>query len=120
MSTKKSARFITLAAGAEMRLQLDPDIYDTDTTLILGISTTLPANAKVVPVTVRQAANSSSASFIRCRVSKGAVGSESEEFRVVKLLCEASKRATAITALEGKTLQLGGAVTSSWTIRSVS
>jgi len=103
-----------------MRLQLDPDIYDADTTLMLGISTEPPANAKIVSVTVRQAANSSSASFIRCRVSKGPVGSETEEFRIVKLLCEQSKRAAAIAALPNKTLKLGGAVTSLWTIRSAS
>ena len=118
MSTKKEARYITLAAGAEMRLQLDPDIYDADTTLILGITSTVAPNAKVVGVTVKQAAQSSGAGLLRCRVSKGT--GETEEFRIVKLLCEASRLDTAKTALVEKILKLGGAVTSNWKIKSVS
>ena len=118
MSTKKEARFITLAAGAEMRLQLDPDIYDAPTTLILGITSVLSGGAKVVPVTVRQASNSSAAGILRCRVSKGS--GDTEEFRVVRLLCETSKLDTAKTALVGQTLKLGGAVVSNWTVKSVS
>ncbi|WP_055077665.1 hypothetical protein [Pseudanabaena sp. 'Roaring Creek'] len=118
MSTKKEPRYIEIVTGAEMKLSLDPDIYNSEITLILGVSSAAPAaTAKIVPLTLKQAGASTAASILDCTVEKG-TGTDTES-RVVQLIAKADNVAAAKTALIDKTLALGGSSTSNWTIKSV-
>ena len=119
MSNKRDPRYITLATGAEMKLNLDPDIYDADTCTLLGISSADPTGA-TVPVTVAQAAKSTAVRQITCRIEKGA--GDTLESRRIKLLCENSKLIAALAAFNGgtKTLKIGGLTPVSWNVVSAS
>lgn len=120
MSTKKESRYVLLATGAYMKLNLDPDIYDAATNTKLGVLSVIAGAAKSVPVTLAQAAKSSNAILLKCRIEKGA--GDAIESRIVKLICDATKVDDAkvgSASLIGDTLKIGGAVTSNWTIRSV-
>ena len=122
MSTKKEARYIELATGAHMKLSLDPDIYDTATGTKLGVLSAIAPAAKYVPFTLRQAARSTGASFVRVVITKGT--GESEETRAINLICSTDKlsdvKGTGAGKLTGDTLKIGGAVTSNWIVKSVS
>lgn len=121
MSNKKEPRYIELATGAHMRLSLDPAIYDAGINTKLGITATIAEAAKFVPVTLAQAAKSTGAQMLRCRCTRGA--GDTEESRIVRLICETSKVAAVKSGagtIVGDTLRLGGVTTSNWTITSVS
>jgi hypothetical protein len=104
-----------------MKLSLDPDIYAAAINTKLGVLSTIAEAAKQVPVTLRQAAKSSSAVILKCRVERGA--GDAVESRVVELVCDADAAPAAKVgagSLLNDTLKLGGTVTSNWTIKSVS
>lgn len=120
MSVLKNPRYVELATGAFMKLSLDPDIYTSAIGTKLGVLSTIAGEAKFVPVTLRQASQSSKATMIRCRVERGA--GDTLESRDVRLICDVDKVDTAKAgagSLIDDTLKLGGAVTSNWTIKSV-
>ena len=122
MSNKKTPLSITFGAPtAVLVVQGDDKIYDTDTCTILGLTRGLASGAtSIVQVTMKQAAKSTSAVMLKVTCKFGA--GDDEEIRVVPLICETSKVATAKASgaggLEGKTLALGGTTTKDWVIVS--
>jgi hypothetical protein len=116
-TNKKTPYYIVMATGAEASVQLDPDIYDTDIALALGLSKTkaAPTN-KVLKTTIKTITSSPFAGLVKLSVAKG-IGTAEEEVRQLKLVCEASKLDTAKAELVGKVLKLGyGAV--NWTVQA--
>ncbi len=119
MATKKVERYINMGAGSAMKLQLDPEYYNATLGTILGVAATTAAT-NIVPVTIRQAARSTNAVLLRCRIEKGT--GDLLETRTIRLLCDKDQVDTAKaqnTGLVGKTIQIGGTTQSSWEIKSV-
>lgn len=125
-TSKKKSFYIGLGPNgattvAAMELTLDPDIYDSEIRTATGIADTKPAaGAGLVRVTVRQAANSNSASLIKLSCYQGADLDTATDTRTIEILCEQSKMETVGAALIGKTVVLGiGATAKSWKIGRV-
>ncbi|MCA6588084.1 MAG: hypothetical protein IM531_02455 [Pseudanabaena sp. M090S1SP1A06QC] len=112
MSNKKQARFIGIDPNVAFRLQLDPDIYNSQVGPILGIGNVLLSqNVKVVPVSISTALRSGLCSRIKARCVKG------DEVRQVDLICDVDNADTAKIELVDKTIKLGfGANLQTWTI----
>jgi hypothetical protein len=121
MSDRKEERFCSLGTTAAMVLKLDPAIYDTDTMALLGLTPTKGTATDTVPVTLRQASQSTGASLLKVTIQRGE--GDLQEQRVVPLLCETSKVVTAKgdgdNGLKGKNLRIGGATTANWEIIKV-
>ena len=118
-TSKKKAFYFTLGTGADAKLQLDPDIYDTALLTPLGLSATATSGAKHINVTIKQLGASSFGQLLRVTVAKG-LGAPDEETRQVKLICEIAKVATAQTSLLGQKLKLGyGANAVDWEVTNV-
>ena len=122
MTEKKSSFFVGLGVGGDpaisaLRLQLDADIYNAAICTATGLSPANPAaTSKIVPCTKDTACNSNAADYIKCMVFQGADFDNATDLRQIKLVCEASKVATAKTELLNKTINLGRGAGSSWKI----
>lgn len=125
-TSKKKSFYIGLGpagatAVAAMELTLDPDIYDAEIRTATGITDTKPAaGAGLVRVTVKQASNSNSASFLKLTCFQGTDLDTATDTRTIEILCEQSKVDTAGAALIDKTVVLGiGATAKTWKIGRV-
>ena len=122
MTEKQSSFYIGLGAAgdpalAALRLQLDADIYNTAILTATGLSAANPvAASKVIPCTKNTATNSNAADYIKCVVFQGADFDSATDTRLLKLVCETSKLATAKVELLSKTVNLGRGAGSSWKI----
>lgn len=122
MTEKKSSFYIGLGVGgatvpASLRLQLDADIYNTAILTQTGLTSTDPDSlAKIIPCKKDTACNSNAADYIKCTVYQGASLDLATETRLLKIVCETSKLATAKVGLLDKTVNLGRGAGSSWKI----
>ena len=118
MTDKKASRFLAIDSNVAFKLQLDPDIYNASLASVLGVGNTLLANQKTVSTTLKGAVKDGHATLLRATVAKG--NKDSDETRVIELLCDKDNADTARTDLIDKVVQLGrGNVTSPWIITKV-
>ena len=126
MTEKKSSFHVGLgvagdSALAALRLQLDSDIYNAAVCTATGLSAANPVvGSKVIPCTKDTACNSNAADYVKCVVFQGVDLDSATETRLLKLVCETSKVATAKVELLNKTVNLGRGAGSSWKIGRVS
>lgn len=123
MGSKRAAFYVALGATTFGVLQLDPEIYDSSLSNILGVTKTAPAGANntLVPVTIRSLKKTGKAVILKLKVTKG-VG-EAQKTRTISVICEIAKFATAIQSLANgstETITLGNLVTAAWTIAGIS
>ena len=122
MTEKKSSFFIGLGVAGDpavsaLRLQLDADIYNAAILLATGLTKDNPdVLAKIIPCTKNTATNSNAADYVKCTVFQGVDLDNATDIRLIKLVCETSKVATAKAELLGKTVNLGRGAGSSWKI----
>lgn len=122
MASKRETFFINLGASTFGSLNLDPEIYDTSLSAILGVTKTIPAgNSTIVPSTIRQLRKTGKVLPLKLRVQLGT--GDAAKYRTITVLCEAAKLSTALASLangSAETILLGNLVTRAWKIAGLS
>ncbi len=117
-TNKKTPAFVEIATGVFAALQVDKDIYDVDVVAGLGLSFTAPPDtAVVIPMTQKTARKTGQIAIARVTVRKGT--GDLEKVRQIRMICDRQKTGTASAALKDKTVTLGIATPTTWTISSV-
>ena len=123
MGSKRSAFYVGLGGTSYGVIQLDPEIYDSSLSAILGVTKTAPTgNTNVfIPVTIRTLKKTGKAVVLKLKVTKGE--GEAQKTRTIPVICEVAKFATAIQSLANgstETITLGNLITAAWKIAGIS
>jgi hypothetical protein len=123
MASKRKAFYVELGGTSFGVIQLDPEIYDSSLSAILGVTSTAPTgNTNVfIPVTIRTLKKTGKAIVMKLKVAKGT--GDAEKFRTIPVICETAKFASAIQSLANgstETIKLGNLVTADWRIAGIS
>ncbi|PZU94934.1 MAG: hypothetical protein DCE90_14035 [Pseudanabaena sp.] len=104
-TSKKENRFIGIDPNVAFKLNLDPDIYNSQISPLLGMGNTLLANQKQVDATIQVATKNGHCVILKCTVQKGE--GINQETRQIELICDVDNADTAPSQLIGKTVKLG-------------
>lgn len=123
MGSKRAAFYVALGGTSFGVIQLDPEIYDSSLSAILGVTKTAPTgtNNVLIPVTTRVLKKTGKAVVLKLKLTKGT--GEAQKTRTIPVICEVAKFATAIQSLangSSETILLGNLVTVAWTIAGIS
>jgi hypothetical protein len=104
-TSKRASRYIGITENVAFHLRLDPDIYNSVISPILGIGNTTTAPVKKIDATIKVATKNGHCVLVKCTVQKGeGVNLES---RQVELICDVDNADTAPALLVGKNIKLG-------------
>lgn len=104
-TSKKQPRYIGLTSNVTFKFGLDPDIYNSVISPILGIGNTVLEANKIIDTTIKQATKNGHCVLVKATVQKGS--GATAETRQVDLICDADNADTAPLELIGKNVKIG-------------
>jgi len=117
MSDKRNPVYFEVSATAALKLNLDPDLYNSATLTKIGGTATEPADTvKVIPINIKYAVASGIVKKFKAKVTKGT--GDTQKSRTIDLLVHSSK-ADTISTDKPATLLLGQGTAQPWDVVSV-
>lgn len=120
MSDKRNPVYFEAKTDVYLKLNLDPDLYDSTTLTKVGGTATKPTatGAVIIPINIKYAVASGVVKKLIAKVEKGT--GDAVQTRRVEILVHSSKVDTISTTDQPASLKLGqGAAPQTWTVNEV-